>query len=421
MTTPIKILFLDHTAALSGGEIALYNLLTHLDRARYEPVVALFEEGPLAQRLRAAGIATHIVPLSPKVAGARKDSLGVHSLLGLGRMFSAARFVLGLRRFIRRMKPDVVHTNSLKADILGGVAARLAGVPAVWHVRDRISGDYLPRGTVRVFRFLSRYIPTFVVANSQATLQTLLPHKLARTATVYSGADVKTVMDGAVRHEFSATRDGGNRREAVLVGRISPWKGQHVFIDAAGILHEHAPDARFRIVGAALFSEDVYERQIRQQVSELGLADCVEFAGFRSDVADCIARADLLVHASTTPEPFGQVIVEAMALGKPVVATAGGGVLEIVEDGVTGILVPMGDAPAMAAAIKKLMDDPQAAAAMGQRGRERFLERFTIERVAQEMGEVFDLVAGKAKTLDATTPQAAAGTAEAGQNVGARP
>ena len=165
-----------------------------------------------------------------------------------------------------------------------------------------------------------------------------------------------------------------------MVGRISPWKGQDIFIRAAALVRQTRPDVRFEIVGSVLFGEEAYESQIHQLVETLGLQDTVLFLGFRNDIPELIAAADILVHASTTPEPFGQVVVQAMAAGKPVVATRGGGVLETVVEHQTGLLVPMGDAPAMAAAILTILANPVQAAAMGRSGRRRFLEHFTIEQ-----------------------------------------
>jgi glycosyltransferase involved in cell wall biosynthesis len=121
----------------------------------------------------------------------------------------------------------------------------------------------------------------------------------------------------------------------------------------------------------------------------LGIERSVEFTGFRNDVPDLIRGLDLIVHASTTGEPFGQVIVQGMAAGKPVVATNGGGVPEIVVDGTTGLLVPMDDAPALGAAICKLLAAPETAAAMGKAGRKRVLEHFTIEQSARKVEAVY--------------------------------
>ncbi len=156
--------------------------------------------------------------------------------------------------------------------------------------------------------------------------------------------------------------------EIGLVGRISPWKGQHIFIRAAALVHQRFREARFFIIGAALFGEDQYEQEIRRLPGELGIEGIVEFSGFRSDVKQAIAELDLVVHASTQGEPFGQVIIEGMAAGKPVVATDGGGVPEIVEDGHTGILVPMGNVQAMADAICQILAHPVTGPSHGRSG-----------------------------------------------------
>jgi glycosyltransferase involved in cell wall biosynthesis len=175
-----------------------------------------------------------------------------------------------------------------------------------------------------------------------------------------------------------------------LVGRISPWKGQDVFLRAAAIVRRQFPQARFQVIGSALFGEREYEQGLRAMAHSDGLESAVEFLGFRDDVPDLIARLDVLVHASTTGEPFGQVIIEGMAAAKPLVATRGGAVPEIVVDGTTGLLVPMNDAPKMAEAIATLLSDPDRARAMGLAGRERVAQRFTIARTAEGVQKVYD-------------------------------
>jgi glycosyltransferase involved in cell wall biosynthesis len=143
------------------------------------------------------------------------------------------------------------------------------------------------------------------------------------------------------------------------------------------------------VIGAALFKEQQYEAEMHELAKELGIAHAVEFTGFRNDVPHLMGKLGILVHASTTGEPFGQVIVQGMAAGKPVVATNGGGVPEIVVHGTTGLLVPMGDVSAMAAAICTLLEAPAMAAEMGYAGRQRVLDHFTIERTARKIEAVY--------------------------------
>jgi len=170
-----RILFLDHTAKLGGGEIALVNLIRCLDRRRYEPIVILFADGPLRHELEAENVKVFVVPLKESLGNARKDGLGARSLFRLGDVLTACGFVWRLRSMIRQCQPDIVHTNSLKSHLLGGAAVKLAGLPLVWHMRDRIAEDYLPRKVVWVVRNLCRWLPDRIIANSHATLATLGP------------------------------------------------------------------------------------------------------------------------------------------------------------------------------------------------------------------------------------------------------
>ncbi len=386
---PLRVLFVDHTAKMGGGEIALLNLVCNLDRSFVVPIVLLWADGPLVGRIQPYA-ETHVLPLSEAVGGAAKDRLGWKSLLQCKAALLACLHVFKVARLARRMKVDVIHTNSLKADIIGGLAGRVARVPVIWHVRDRIDSDYLPSQVVRTFRWLGRIIPDFLIANSQATLATLGVDEgrnvqgKERASVVHDGCNV------APLNETHLPPTGGVR--IGLIGRISPWKGQHIFLQAAAQLHPLYPTATFEIIGAPLFFEREYEARLHELCRDLQLTDAVEFAGFVVDVAARIAQLDIVVHASTTGEPFGQVIIEAMAEGKPVVATNGGGVPEIVQDGITGLLVPMGDAPRMAEALIYLLDHPEVAVRMGRDGRERVLARFTIQRTARMVESIYSRV-----------------------------
>jgi glycosyltransferase involved in cell wall biosynthesis len=388
------VLFFDHTATLGGGEIALMNLVRHLDPRKVKPVVVLAADGALAERLRPT-IETYILPLAPNVASIKKDTLGVSTLFRIPQLFTVFTYARHLARFIREHNIDLVHTNSLKADIIGGIAGRFARRPVVWHIRDRVEDDYLPAPVVRLFRFLCGVIPAYVIANSAATLRTLHLGTRQHSSSIPSGVDLdlKTVVVRDRTQSIASRGDGPSDPEIFrigLIGRISPWKGQHIFLQAADHVHRRFPRARFVIVGAALFGEDGYERRVRQLSAQLGLEEVVEFAGFRPDVQRAIAELDLVVHASTTGEPFGQVIIEGMAAGKPVVATNGGGVPEIIEDGQSGILVPMDDAPALADAICRVLADPEQAKAMGARARQRVMDHFTVEETARRVQAVYE-------------------------------
>ncbi len=391
MRGPARVLFFDHTAALGGGEIALYNLVRHLDPKLVKPLVLLSADGPLADRLR-SDVETHILPLTERVTKSRKESLGIRSLLRVNDIATLAAYTVKVARFLRSNSIDLIHTNSLKSDVIGGVAGRLVGCPVLWHIRDRIEDDYLPNSVVHALRALSRWVPNYVVANSAATLATLrLPTGRTQQNGTCSNTRFTVVHDGLDSQMIDSVCK--SRTACVptigLIGRICPWKGQHIFLQAAAHVIRAFPEALFKIIGAPLFGEQAYDSEMRQLTSDLGLDLNVEFMGFRSDIAKAISELDLVVHASVTGEPFGQVIIEAMAAGKPVVATNGGGVPEIVKDGHTGILVPMGDPEAMATAICKILTEPLLAAQMGNCGRERVKQHFTIQETAEKIVAVY--------------------------------
>ena len=399
-----KVLFVDHTAEIGGGEIALLNLVRNLDGDKVVPIVLLLSNGPLVERMRPIA-ETHVLELDSNVTKIAKDSLGWRSIFKLKAVWITALHVIKISQFARRERVAIIHTNSLKSDIIGGLAAKIAGIPVIWHVRDRIEPDYLPRPVVKVFRFLCRVLPNFVIANSTATLETLRLMGKRGGEAIASGIDLSPVGNDVV-HDGCEVEDSTLRRRDLfrdegeirigLIGRISPWKGQHIFIEAAALLHPLYPRARFHIIGAPLFAERDYEQQLHAMCDRLKLADVVHFAGFVKDVPARIAQLDIVVHASTTGEPFGQVIIEGMAQQKPVVATNGGGVPEIVEDGVTGMLVPMGDAPAIAKAVEYLLENPLSAKAMGIQGRKRVLADFTIQTTARKVEAVYRQVLGVA-------------------------
>ena len=414
-----RILFFDHTAKLGGGEIALFNLLQRLDQERYLPSVVLAADGPLREKIEKIGVEIHVLPLALEIAETRKDTLGGKSTLRIKAVILSLIYCFWLARFIRHRRADLLHTNSLKADILGGVAARMARVPVAWHVRDRIDEDYLPKSAVRLFRWLCLWIPNYVIANSDATLSTLeLPaNATMRDSVVYSGV-LKTreggkkegksskwgfvVHDGVFKvSETPEARPAMGPPVVVMVGRLTEWKGQHIFIEAAARIRDRLPEVKFQIIGSAMFGEEEYERKIRAQTAKLKMEDRIDFTGFRADVADLIRAADILVHASITGEPFGQVVVEAMAAGKPVVATDGGGIPEIICNGETGLLVPMGDAAAMADAIIRLLLEPSMAFDMGQAGRRHVFNHFTVSHTARKVEAIYDRIfGGKQSSMD---------------------
>ena len=177
-----------------------------------------------------------------------------------------------------------------------------------------------------------------------------------------------------------------------IVGGLRRWKGQHVFLEAAADILDRGHNARFVIVGGPLFAEEAYEAELHALAKSLHIDGRVEFLGFRADVDAILRDLDILVHASISSDPCPNVVLEGMAAGLPIVGSNGGGVPEMLG-GDSGLLVPMGDAKALAQAIDRLLSDPPSAAVMGDRAFRRVRSEFTSTRTADGVLRVYESLA----------------------------
>ena len=378
LSSPLRVVFLDHTAKWSGGEIALLRTLEAFDRTRVEPILVLAEEGPLAERARAVNIETHVLPLAEKLREVRKDSLGASGITGkLGTAVAFAGYANRIARFARQHKAGFLHCNSLKADIYGALAGKISRTPVIWHVRDHIDPSYLPGAAVRAFRSLSLRLPTAVITNSQSSRNALFPNGSGRMRCIvaHDGLSERELQSPPPpvfdRWKHTPVRIG-------IVGRFVEWKGQHIFLEAASRLTAAGVEAKYVLVGAPLFGEEEYATNLKKQAQSLG--NRVQFTGFQQDVPAILRTLDILVHASITPEPFGQVVIEGMAEGLPVIASDGGGVREIIKNGVNGILTPMGDVSSLTNALITWINDPLRASEISHQGFLSVREHFTARR-----------------------------------------
>jgi glycosyltransferase involved in cell wall biosynthesis len=370
----LRVVYLDHIARLSGGEIALLRLLPHLRGVNAH--VILGEAGPLAERLQRSGVSVEVLPLPASSRDLRRDKVRPGGL-SPGAIPSTVIYVLRLALRLRRLKPDLVHANSLKAGVYGSVAAKLAGVPMVWHVRDRIAEDYLPRPAVLAVRGLISRLAGGVLANSEATISTLSRRD----------RDRGWVIPDSVEPSPRAPSVDADVTTFGMLGRIAPWKGQDLFLRAFAAAFDGGSE-RAVIVGTPMFGEEPYERELHELVSQLGLSGRVEFRGFQEDIWRELARFDVLVHASVIPEPFGQVVIEGMAAGLAVIGPDQGGPAEVIADGETGRLFGAGDADSLAQAMAELRADPDQRRRLGARAK-RAVERFRPQTLAGEFERAY--------------------------------
>jgi glycosyltransferase involved in cell wall biosynthesis len=350
-------------AGLGGAERSLLDTVDTLAARGFAVEVLNLVDGPgaLARALLERSIPVHVARV-----GRFRDPRGAVRAIGW--------FLQRGRQF------DVALANDTRSALYTSIGATLTRVPYVWHVRDLVgSGSRLERLALRLR-------PAAWIANSHAVSSSLvrLGCESARVVVIHNGVDTDrfqpAASSGTLRRELAIDES------TVLVGaigRLVPWKALETLLEAAAHLRVGVPMATYLIVGDVVTDPANRPVAVRYRESlltlrdNLGLGDRVHFLGDRADVPRILAGLDVLVHTAID-EPFGRVLIEAMAAGKPVVATRGGGVAEIVEDGVTGYLVPPRDAAAVAERIALLADERRRSV-MGQAGRNRALTHFTLD------------------------------------------
>ncbi|WP_372624419.1 glycosyltransferase [Falsiroseomonas sp.] len=367
-----RILFLDHTAVLGGGELSLLDIA---GRYRGRCRVLLLADGPFRTRLEAEGVEVEVLD-------ARAGLAGISRAGGLIADLRALPGVAALARAVARRAAgfDLLYANSQKSMVIAGLAGRLARRPVIWHLRDLMSAEHFSALHRRLAAVAARLLTSRVIANSAATRRAFIEGgaPAGRVHVVHNGIDAGRFLE-VPDEQVAALRASLGLAGLPVVGlfsRLAPWKGQHVLLEALAEL----PGVHGLFVGEALFEGDrSYAGELRARARSLGLEGRTHFLGFRQDIPCLLRLCDVLAHTSVAPEPFGRVIVEGMLAGRPVVATRAGGALEIIEDGETGRLTPPGDAAALAAALRSLLDDPNAARALAARGRSAAQQRFSLE------------------------------------------
>ena len=375
-----RVLLVNHTARLGGNELGVARLIPLL-MDEFEIQALLFEDGELAELLREQGVLVHVRPLrSDVVTTDRHAAAGIRTAVRVGP--ATAGYGAALVPWLRRKSIDLMWANTFKAMAIATPAAKLLRIPVLWHLHDRVADDYLPARIVRPMRAAFRHVPDAVVANSRAAANTAG----CRTdpAVVYPG-----LVPEKVRHR---TETPSGPPLIGMIGRISPTKGQLTLIRALpGVLERH-PDAQVRIIGAALFGEEDYEVEARAEAQRLGVDHAITWVGHQPDTRPELDRMTVAVHAATVPEPFGQVITEAMARCVPIIASRGGGATEIVEPGpgqLRGRLVAPGDAGELRDALVEVLGDPVAAQRLATRAQPGVIEQFGIGRSAVTMRAVW--------------------------------
>lgn len=380
---PAEVLFVDHTGQLGGGELALADLVeAYRDRCR----VVLLEDGPFRPRLEGAGARVTVVTSS--LAGVRRESGLKAGVMAAPRLVVAALRVAAVARRSR-----VVYANSQKALVVGSLAAAVARRPLVFHLHDLLTPEHFSTMNRWLSVRLANRWCRRVVTNSEASRRAFIDAggRADRVSVVPYGFRAGPALGAEARAELRAGLGAGP--DDFLVGcfsRLSPWKGQEVLVRALGRCPESVVGV---LVGKALFGEEEFVAHLQAEIDEAGLGHRVVLTGFRHDVPALMAACDLVAHTSTSPEPFGRVIVEAMLAGTPVVATRAGGPPEIIEHERTGWLVDPGDDRALAEVMMAVAADRAAAHRVAAAGFDMATERFSLESFRRRVAAILDPLA----------------------------
>lgn len=386
----VKALFVTHSAVPAGAELALLDIAKHF-RARAR--VVLLADGPLRVALDAAGVGVDVLPMPEAMAGVARGS-------GLPRALRAGPGMLRLTRRLARMAQaaDVTVACSQKAFVASALARPLSGRPLIWYLRDILDEHHFSAAMRRLAVALANRMAARVFVNSEATGDAFRAAggRSDLVRVVLNGIDPSPFLaiDDAAITRAQADLAHGSGFVAGMFGRLSPWKGQDVFIDAI----ERLQETRGVIVGGPLFGEEAYARRLREMVAARGLRDRVHLLGHRSDIPALMAACDVVVHASVAAEPFGRVVVEGMLSRRPVVATAAGGVGEIVDHGRNGLLVPPGDPAALGEALARLSRDSPYRERLADAGFATASERFSLGRMLDTLDAELAQVVGERRT-----------------------
>ena len=375
-TSKSNILYLDSGSGIGGGQRSLLLLLNLLDKDRFTPFVGCLGDSPFAAE--AEKTEARVVPLSLPTAHNKIDKIRRFTLGDLLEDLRQFKVILQLHRMVKRNAIDLIHANSLSVALLGGIVARINRIPILMHKRYATSYGVLDRICERL---LHR-----VILVSEATRWNFAP--IAKQTLIYNGVDLDAFQASPEEVQDLRAELLPDASDASIVAgvvtRITPEKGIHFLVRAIaalkGLSLMTGTDIKLLIVGGPYFQKDIdYMNELKQEVADLGVEDSIIFTGFLSDTRVVTSLLDIVLVPSIIPEACPRTIIEAMAVGKPVIATPLGGSKELVTPD-TGILVPPEDASAIADAIAILTTDRERLRAMGKASRNRAEQLFSSEK-----------------------------------------
>jgi glycosyltransferase involved in cell wall biosynthesis len=362
-----NILYLHNESIMGGAEISLLNLVKRLNRKLFIPHFTCSKKGPFIDELEKIKITPDFVQF-PSIRWPNPVQI-----------YNTVRNLIDI---IKKKQINLIHSNQPRSNLFGAIAAKIKNVPIVWHERC------LERGRIDSDNIFS-FLPDRIICNSSAVRNRFTKEKInTKIKTILNGVDLREFDPGlngrVIRKEFNIGED-----EFIIgtVGRIDPEKGYEYFLESARIILQDFKNIRFLVVGGA-FNNPSLERSLYEMSVEKGIDKRTIFTGFRRDIPQILASMDVVVLPSGI-DACSRVLFESMAMRRPLVAANAGGTPEVVQEGVTGLLVKPGDSSEMAKCIMKLLNNKGLAEQYGNAGRKRVEAMFTIERNIKETENVY--------------------------------
>lgn len=394
----MRVTYLSAVGALGGAERCLIDMARVTRESGIECSAVLLDDGPLVEELQKIGIEVTVEPLPAALAGLG-DSNASSRAATVGRLFASSprlfSFVRKLRATIARTHPKIVHSNGFKTHLLSRFAAP-KNARLIWHMHDFISNRALMR--ILVWAAVKRAVEIVAVSRAVADdVATVCP--AAKTTCIYNAIDCDVFSPGEMPLGWLEQRasvpppDCGDSVKVGLVATYAKWKGHEVFINAIALLPPEVRRlARFYIVGGPIYrtsGSQWQESKLRALASSAGVAADIVFVPFHSSPADVFRALDIVVHASTAPEPFGRTIVEAMATARAVIAAPTGGAAELFKHEVSAVAAESNSPGSLSGAMARLVTNAEFRNQLATAGRQAALERFSLPRLRAEMSRLY--------------------------------
>jgi glycosyltransferase involved in cell wall biosynthesis len=392
----MRLLYLSPSGSMGGAERVLLDLMGLVRRARPAWPIGLIaaQDGPLVDESRRLGVRTTLLPF-PRAFARMGDAglTGPGAWSGLaGRAALGSISLLGYRRRLKQaidvFAPDIIHSNGFKMHLLSAVT-RPDRAALIWHMHDYLGARPLASRLIR--RFAGRCDAIVAVSASVAADIREQLGEDVHVRTIWNAVDTTRFRPDGPKLDLDALAGLPPATPGIirigLVATFARWKGHALFLQALQSLGGRY-NIRGYVVGGPVYETDGSQcslAELRAVASGMGLSTSVGLTGFVKDSAPALRALDVVVHASTAPEPFGLVVAEAMAAGRPLVVSQGGGVAELVKSGQTALTYPQSDGEALTRQIERLIQDPHARRQLGEAARAAAVEQFDQARMSADM------------------------------------